>query len=634
MSPTNGETGLRFASLVRVSTEQQERQGESLAVQRDGNIRDVAYLGGRIVAWYGGQEHATPGWETTEVDRLLVDAAKDQWDAVIVRYADRWSRDNAKSADGLDVLKRNRRRFFVSTTEYDLFKPENEFFLSMSAVIGQFQASNQKKKSIETRIARAQKGMPATGKLPFGRTFDRSKPEGQQWGIDETKRQMVTEVAARYLIGESLQKLAKEKGVNHSNLHKVLTRCSGDIWQQEFRSDALNVHEVVPTRVPRLLPEEVITAVKRRVAANKTYTHRTPKHPYLLNRVTFCADCGYALFAQTNSNGKRYYRHAKLSARDRKCAGPKSFWVNANDLEDAVMRDLFSTFGNAAAVQRAVEAATPNPDRVSELRQRRDAIEGDMAKVAAATERVISAIASGTLTESEAKAQMTKQRERETALKEEQNRLDAELANLPDPEVVKAAARRVSAAFNEFKAKHGHEALDGINYTSSRMWAFKATVNHDYTGLSYEDAKALVEMVFGAKTPDGRRMGVYVEWVPGEETKRRKRWSYRLVGRVVSAFHEGGMVPRPAWWDGPPDGPEFAGGTHQRQLLKDVGLTTYALQMPCTSPPASSSTTMNRDCTKTTRSGWKAWPRSTHRRRSTTTTAPARTTPTPISSGR
>jgi DNA invertase Pin-like site-specific DNA recombinase len=100
MKADNGKLE-RFASLVRVSTEKQEQQGESLRTQTKNNDRDVARLGGRIVECYGGQEHATPGWEKGEVDRLIADAARGKFDAVIVTYADRWSRDNAKSKEGL-----------------------------------------------------------------------------------------------------------------------------------------------------------------------------------------------------------------------------------------------------------------------------------------------------------------------------------------------------------------------------------------------------------------------------------------------------------------------------------------------------------------------------------------------------
>src|SRR5262249_1668436 len=151
-------TGHRFAALVRVSTEQQEQQGESLAVQRQSLEHDVARLGGQVVAWFGGQEHGTAGWERREVDRLIAEASRDLLDAVIVAYADCWSRDNAKSKEGLNAFRQADIRFFVGATEYDLFNPEHVLFLGMSAEFGEFQARHQSKKSIDARLKRAREG--------------------------------------------------------------------------------------------------------------------------------------------------------------------------------------------------------------------------------------------------------------------------------------------------------------------------------------------------------------------------------------------------------------------------------------------------------------------------------------------
>jgi len=85
-------TPLRFAALVRVSTEQRAATGESLRTQRAEIEATVKQLGGTVAAWYGGQEHATEGWEKQEIGRLLTDARKKgrPWDAVIVSNADRW----------------------------------------------------------------------------------------------------------------------------------------------------------------------------------------------------------------------------------------------------------------------------------------------------------------------------------------------------------------------------------------------------------------------------------------------------------------------------------------------------------------------------------------------------------------
>ena len=76
---------LRFAPIIRVSTEQQAQKGESLHTQRAQIEQYVEYLGGTIPehCWqYTGQEHATPNQERSMMDTLLSDSAKDLFDAV------------------------------------------------------------------------------------------------------------------------------------------------------------------------------------------------------------------------------------------------------------------------------------------------------------------------------------------------------------------------------------------------------------------------------------------------------------------------------------------------------------------------------------------------------------------------
>jgi DNA invertase Pin-like site-specific DNA recombinase len=505
----------------------------------------------------GGQEHGTPGYEKEQVDKLIADAGEGKFGAVIVAYADRWSRDNTKSTQGLDAFKEHGVRFFVGGTEYDLFKPEHYFFLSLSAVIGQFQASHQNQKSIVNRIARAQRGLPACGELPFGRKFD--KKTGK-WDVDPKKKAVVEDVARRYLAGESMSKLADEYGVNHSNLYKTLTRCCGTEWVQRFRSKALNIHEEVLTPVPALLPEETIQAVRRQAEANTTYHHGQQKHRYLLSRMVFCAACEYTMFGQTNRHGGRYYRHDH-NRRVKACQCPKP-WVNADELEDAVFRDLFDCFGNVAAVQRAVEAATPDIDKVNECRERREHITGQLAKVTASLERLIRFISRGAITDDQAEKELGDLNAREADLREQLGRLQASLENVPTPEQVREAAEKVSAGFGKMR-----KSMMSAHDWAQTMLAEQA--NYDPGLAGWEDRRALAEMVFGGKTAEGKRMGVYVEWLEGQEGRRHKVCRYRVVGRLIDQW---GQAPMPEFVRFDDDDCEFKGGPipMQQELLQAV----------------------------------------------------------------
>ena len=125
---------MKFAPLIRVSTESQERQGESLRVQKEQIVNAVKQLNGTIPdeCWkYSGQEHATPQFERQKFNQLLEDASKGIFDAVIVADASRWSRDNRRSKEGLDILRKNGIRFFILTQEFDLNDPSACLFLGM-----------------------------------------------------------------------------------------------------------------------------------------------------------------------------------------------------------------------------------------------------------------------------------------------------------------------------------------------------------------------------------------------------------------------------------------------------------------------------------------------------------------------
>jgi len=546
MSKANGNgKPIRFAALIRVSTEGQEKEGESLRTQRSQNERDADRLGGKIVRWYGGQEHATPGWEKQEVDRLLRDAAKGKFDGVLVQNADRWSRDNASSKHGLELLRKHGVRFFVGATEMNLFNPEHRLLLGMSAEIGEFLAIHQNKKSIENRIEVAKSGRPACGKPPFGRTFD--KKTGQ-WGIDRKKQAMVQDVASRYLAGETLRKIADEYHVNHPNLHKILTTRSGDSWVQHFDSDDLNIHEVIPTKIPRLLDEDIIKAIKQKAEANKTYSHGQLKNQYLLGRLVFCSHCGYAMSGQTNHEGGRYYRHANRT----KCtkAGKKA-WVNAADLEQAVFVQLFQCFGNPVAVQKAIEDATPNRDKIDELVQRRKRLWAELEKFDTCRQRVIGLVLKGTIGEGEATKQLDDAQSRGSKLQEELDRLNTSLDHLPDQAQVKAVAKRFAGKFKR---------------TDARLWAKTEDANSRPEAMSWNEKRALFEMVFSGRTTDGKRMGVFIEWIAGQEGRLRKTWNYRIIGHLID---EKGTSPLPTWLRENHE-EDCQGGHRQRELLDKV----------------------------------------------------------------
>jgi DNA invertase Pin-like site-specific DNA recombinase len=516
MSDVKPTVGLRYGGLVRVSTETQEKRGESLRTQRTEITEDVELLGGRVVEWYGGQEHATEGWERAEVDRLIRDAARGKFDAVIFANADRWSRDNAKSQEGLNAFKKHRIRFFVGVTEYDLFSPEHLLFLEMSAVIGKFLAANSKRKSILSRIHRAKRlAAPTCGMKPYGRIWD---PKTEKWAVDEAKKDAVADAAKRYVAGESLLDLAPVVGVTRDCLRKPVTEYAGPVWVQEFKAEDLDIVERVETPVPELLDEELRKAVLERAGRNKTYHPAKGGRKYLLSGMVVCQHCGMAMFGDGHE-GTLYYKHprpkrAKEYNKEWKCPDP---WarVNCGGLEDAVIGQLYALFQNPVGLEKAISAAAPSPSAGEDAKKAGERAQKGLQALLEAKERVVDAIADGTLSKELARKKLADLEAKEAPLRKEVERAHREVALVPEAGEIRQLAQELAGRFK---------------YVEMGEWARRSKVREvedlGVDGMSFEDKRGLLERVLVGKDADGKRLGVWVERLEGAS------WKFRIVGKV------------------------------------------------------------------------------------------------------
>ncbi|MHB8066269.1 MAG: recombinase family protein [Desulfobaccales bacterium] len=496
------EHKLRFASLIRVSMESQERQGESLRVQKEQNARAVESLGGEVHHLYAGQEHATPDYERRILEQLMQDAQARKFDALVVADLSRWSRDNGKSKDYIEILKRAGVRFFEGATELDLYNPMHSFMLGMGVEVAEFFASQQSFKSILSRIARAKRGLPASGKLPYGRTFDKGT---KTWGVDEGKRALLQKLARLYLEGDnSWNDLGPAHGMNGSNLQKVLCWRCGDEWSQRFISRRHNIDETIITKVPRLLPEETILAIRAKSEARNSWDKRGQKHQYLFARVIFDAESGKALTGTCNRWGQRYYKPYWG------CANRYS--INAAVLEKAVLEDLFLALGSAASLHKAVFDGHPLGKVADKLEMDLKSKKEELSRVEQRLESYATAI--GTADDVVAfmariKPKVIELEARSKTLKDEIAALEYQLSTLPDEAEIEAKRSKWSSL-----VKRGL-----MSYLQTGVALHQ---------LPFEAQKKIIRLIFGGKDEAGRRYGIYVRDLGGNP----RRFDFEAYGKL------------------------------------------------------------------------------------------------------
>lgn len=500
---------IRVAPIIRVSTEKQKQRKTSLEVQKNAILEAVERIGGVVPEhlWqYSGHEHATAGWERQKLDKLLNDASKDMFDAVMVVDVSRWSRDNEKSKQGLRVLKENRIRFFVGSSEYDLFDYQHEFILGMGAEVHEMFAKQQRYKSIMSKIEKSKQGYPAVGRLPFGRTFDKKT---KQWGIDDDEHYLVKTAVKRYLAGEGIVKIALSLGMSCATLHKALNRYPGSNWSVKIESKEFDIDETIEINIPPLLDDDTIKAIREQADANRTYQYgssgRVNKNQYMLSRVIFCEHCGESLTGYANTYGIRYYKHYSSSNRPSKCKHNK--FIHAKELEALVLLHLVSVMGDPERFKAAIDRAQPDRGEFDELQKEHEALTARLKTIKAEKNKVVDGYSKELFDDDEVKEKMGKLRADETATKERLQQVTSRLENTPDP---KSRMKLI-----KFGAKVMQDAI----------------MNNPKTALKkpFKWQRSIISNAFAGTDADGKRLGVYMTF--NEETKQ---WQYRIIGNCES----------------------------------------------------------------------------------------------------
>ena len=301
---------MRIAGICRVSTEAQARKGESLREQHKGIENAAAVLGHTVVAWYEGQEHATPGYERAILARFLRDAETDQWDAVMVLDTSRWSRKNEDSKRGIRILNDNRKRFFAGTQEIPIQRALGRQMLGMQVEMHEGTAGHLVEQSLVTKIARMVEGRPSIGMRRFGRKWTPEKG----WDRVDAEVKVFKRAVAMVYKGDSLQKISETLG------------CTAQGWLYRFRTaggsrivrakDELGNQREFKQEFPALLSDSEQRRLLARLTANRMNGRGKKKNGsfvqhYLLRGKARCAACNQTLRGMPTkwAHGHLYSHH-------------------------------------------------------------------------------------------------------------------------------------------------------------------------------------------------------------------------------------------------------------------------------------------------------------------------------------
>jgi len=500
---------IRVVGYIRVSSKTQAIKGESLSTQEKA-IKDYIKAqernGCKLIDVYSDEGISGANVEKRgALKRLMIDAEAKKFDMVIVHRLSRFGRNARDLLNNVNYLNNNNIEFKSIKEQMDFSSSYGRAMLTMLAAIAELEREIIGEQTTENRIARSKKNIPAGGKLPIARLYNKTT---EKWSLDEEKAKLLRWAAAEYLKGKSLKDIVQtlrkrhNMDISYSHIHKIFTKKCGDKWEIKFKSE----EKPIIFKIPRILDDSTIKSIKDRIAFNRTFNRKDVKRKYLLSGYIRCGICKKALFGHQLVNGQyhyTYYRHPDGKYRD--CRAFSS--ISTNKIEGAAFKTIFENVWDEVGFQKAVKDAFPDEDAFENLNIQIKLNKEELKHVNCQLDKLTDAVLEGTL-------------RKETIRNKEFDLLEKRDFILQEIEAAKQKLRSMPSTETVLRnTEHIQNLLKGYFATAERL-----------NEMTFEEKRQFLYWLFNGKNSNGTPYGIYIE------RRGKATWDYLIHAKLVTGM--------------------------------------------------------------------------------------------------
>lgn len=223
MSPFENSNNIRVAFYIRVSTEEQARDGYWADMQLQW-LRDMIEYKAKHYGWSHDKRNEYLDLWCTGADlnrphykRMMEDAKEGKFDIVAVWKIDRLSRNLSHLLSTFEILQQNKVGFYSLKENVDFSGPIGKLTFQIFGALAEFERETIKTRTKEWKVASARLGNYILNGVPFG--YDKPQSEtrtNRTLTINAGEEVWVKRLFERFIHWESLEGLARMM-----NEHKV-----------------------------------------------------------------------------------------------------------------------------------------------------------------------------------------------------------------------------------------------------------------------------------------------------------------------------------------------------------------------------------------------------------------------------
>ncbi|HCE3382595.1 TPA: recombinase family protein [Vibrio parahaemolyticus] len=354
---------MNVAAYIRVSSQSQVTDGDSLEGQRLSIDKWAKENGHEVVKWYIEQGiSAFSGVTRKEFNRLLIDIKANEIDidAVVVYCLSRFSRTLLAQQQALKLLEDKNIRLLSVSQPLPEDPDTNSLMLAFIGLVDE-QNSRQTSRTVCHRLADcARMGYFTGGPIPFGyRTVEvegctprKKKKKKLDIESEEAKTvEKIFELSLRGVNGKpyGVKSIASYLNDNHATnrgrkwtTQTISKMLNNPVYYGEFnfrsRSGPLGTIEKIVVNVPSIITKKTFNSVKKGLESRelRNSTSKSYQSKSLLTGMLTCGKCRSKLVVVTGKSGKyKYYAcHNKINKSVKSC---DSNYIPKDDLDRKII---------------------------------------------------------------------------------------------------------------------------------------------------------------------------------------------------------------------------------------------------------------------------------------------------------
>lgn len=341
------------AIYIRVSTDRQAKEGDSVPAQREALNKYIKDHPNMVLysEYIDDGISGTKFSERDELQRLLKDVSERKIDVIIFTKMDRWFRSVRHYTATQEILD----KYGVTWTAiwepvFDTSSPAGRLIINSMMSIAQFEAENTGSRIRQVMDYKRKHGEVLSGNVPFGYRIENKHlvPDGE-------RAEIALETFKTYSRTSSIDETGRIMSGTGIPSHK--TSLNAMLRNQTY----IGRHNGLEDYCEPIIPEDLFDDVQRKLKMN-IKTKKT-KHTYIFSGLIRCGCCGKKMAGTTRRKEQKKYRCEYNYIAD--CEN--NHHPKEKDIEEYILQNIRDLIGEELRPRKYEIEQDQEPDRAKQI---------------------------------------------------------------------------------------------------------------------------------------------------------------------------------------------------------------------------------------------------------------------------